>query len=202
MAATTPPLLEEIEPAILAVPARRGRLTCLVDGDGVSWMDERVRFDEITSVAYATSSGRLNLVQARVERRIRLVTASGELQLDLGVRSFGTKFEDEHSAIYSTVVAAVHARVEPRLRSEALRAIAAGRTVRIGKLRLTRDDISIRGRKRLEWRQLPEAQLERRKVIVRGTLEQNTSVLCTLDMLTPGAVLLPELLAEATLPFA
>lgn len=196
------PLVHTIEPAVLTVPTRRGHMTCLVDGDGVSWLGNRVRFDDITAVAYSTRQARLNLVQARFVRRIRLRTASAELRLDMGVRAFGPGFEDEYRSIYTTVVAAVHARVEPRLRSEAVRAMAAGEALRIGGLQLTREGISVRSGQRLEWHQMPEAQLEQDRVVVRGTAQYGPGALCTIDMLTLGAVLLPELLAEATLPFA
>ncbi len=204
MTTTLTPLLQNIEPVTLSTRlGRRAKFTCTIDGTGIQWGEHRLEFDDLTSLGYSTRTRRLNLVQRHLERRIRLLRGRDLFAIDLGHRSFGTDRDDEHLAIYSTVIASLHAQVEPRLRAEAIRAVAAGQSIQFGALRVSHDGLRVGHRSdRLEWRQLPVAQLEGDRVVVRATIEHDAEPLCVIAMLTPGAVLLPELLAEATVPFS
>lgn len=197
------PLLHDIDPAVLLVPDGRRVHECRLDTVALTWNEHRIRYDAITAVAYATRARALNLVQRQVERRVRLRTATGSFELVLGSRPFGANHGATQHAAYRSVLATLHATVEPRLRAQLLRRMAAGAEVTVGPLRLTSSRIeNLATGERVDWRQLPSAQLGRGVVSVSAAIEREAAALATIDMLLPNAPLLPELLDEATITFA
>ncbi len=201
----SPPLLHAIEPMRFEVPVRwRASVECRIEPDGITWDGVCLPFARINSVAYATRSHPVNLVQSQVSRRIRLEAGAGVIDVNLGHRPFGPRVDDAHRFAHDTIVATVHDAVEPRLRAEALRRMAAGEPVAIGPLTLTHaglthgDHHAIRP---VAWERLPVALLEGTQVVVRATVGSAEQP-WTLDQLTPNAVLLPELLEEAAQAFS
>lgn len=204
MTATLPlPLMHEITPAVMPVPDGRRTVECRLDATGISWGDRHVPYDHIASVAYSCRRRPLNLVQRRVERRLVLQARSGTLEIVMGRRAFGVDHDELHGAVYQAILSTLHHVVEPRLRSAMLRSMAADEVIRIGPLELDHSGLRLAGAdRRIEWRQLPTAQLEQGKVVLRATIEHPSSALARIDMLVPNAPLLPELLDEAAVTFS
>ena len=202
-APSSSPLLGDIIEQRFDVHLSRNHVVpCSVDATSMSWNGHTVEFSDIASVAYRMRRRSLNLIQSRIERRIIVGTPHGDLQIALGTSPFGRSNEHEQQGAYQAIVEALYERVEPRLRSEIIRSIAAGRVTQIGVLQLSHDSVSNTATgETIEWRQLPVAQIEGRRVVVRATVEHDGDPVCSMDMLTRGAVLLPELLADATIPF-
>ena len=204
MTATIVPSLPLLSPTTFVVT--RGwteTSSCVVDAGSVNWNDQHVSFTEVTGLAYGTRRRSLNLVQRRTERTIVLETDRARCIIEMGTNRFGPSDERAQHDLYATLVATLHGRVEPRLRGDLLRSIAAGGSPMIGDLELDRCGVTsaVSGTS-IEWRQLPEAQLEQGMVVVRATIEHPDMPLASIPMLSTNAVLLPELLAEATFSFS
>ncbi len=202
----SPPLLHTVEPMDAQVPVRwRASVACRLDARGIAWDGVNIAFDRIRTVAYSSRQHSVNLVQSRVSRRIVLEAPDARIDIHLGHQPFGPRFDDVHRAVYDAVVAAVHEAAEPRLRAEGLRRIAAGEPLHIGPLTLTHAGLGHRHHhsvRPVSWERLPVALLEGTQVVVRATVSRDGDQPWTLDMMTPNAVLLPELLVEATRAFA
>lgn len=199
-----PPTL--VTPTMIDVPLGRGRTVALsVDERSVAIGRRHVALEDVRTVAYGTHTGSLNLVQRRVERHVRLTDDAGEIELALGVHAFGARNEFVHHQAYGAITTAIHAIVEPRLRAEILRTIASGAQVQIGDLWLDHDGIRSRSRAEdtpIAWAHLPVAEFQRRLVAITATIDRADTVTWTVPMLTPNAVLLPELLIDAADAFA
>ncbi len=204
MTATIVPSLPLLCPATFVVS--RGwteTSSCVIDADSVRWDNRHVNLAEVTGAAYRTRRRSLNLVQRRTERVVVLETASDRCVIEMGTNRFGPSDARAQHDLYASLVATLHSQVEPRLRGDLLRSIAAGGSPMIGGLQLDRCGVtSASSGISIEWRQLPEAQLERGVVVVRATIEHPDRPVASIPMLSTNAVLLPELLAEATFAFS
>lgn len=205
MTATMPtPLLHTLDPVALTIrDGWRGRNEYRLDRSAVTWNNKRLAYDDIETVAYCAFRRPYNLVQRRLERRVRLGARRGGLELRLGVHAFGPNLAAQHHDAYRLLLTTLHALVEPRLRAQVLRTVAVDHAVDIGALRLSAGHLeNTHTGERVEWRQLPSAQLEKDQVVVRVAVDHDTHPLARLSMLTPNAPLLPELLDEAAITFS
>lgn len=199
----TTPLLPALTPVRSVVPLRwRAAADLVVDADAVSWNGHRLPFASVRSVAYATRPRLVNLVQRRVERRVHLAGADDVIAIELATGAFGPRHETEHRSAYEGLVSMLHAVVEPRLRTEHLRQIAAGHTVPVGPLTLDRAGVAHAEGGRLSWDRLPTAALDGADVSIRAALPRPTDRPWHIPMICPNAVLLPELLDECGIAFA
>ena len=202
---TLAPHLPAIAPMHDVVPTRwLAAAACTVDGEGIIWDGVEIGFHEMTTVAYATRSGTINLVQRRVERRIHVTSTGRSLAIELATAPFGPRHEDHQRSIYGAVVEALHSVVEPRLCAELLREIAAGSVVNIGPLGLSAEGVrhqNIRRGPALTWEQIPIAMLDGEDVTVVAAAPRLNDPAWVVDMIVPNGVLLPELLAECAEAF-
>lgn len=198
-------LLYAIEPFDVCIPmAWRRTATCRVDGDGIEWNGSRVRFDDVVSVSYSSRKRSLNLVQRQMERRVVMATATSRMTIVMGRTPFGPRAENVRQGAYDSIVAALYQSVEPRLRSELLRAMAAGEQVEIGSLVLGSSGITnteAPQERPMTWDRLPGAFLDGDTVRVAAAISGGPES-WTLPMSCANAVLLPELLVEAAEAFA
>jgi hypothetical protein len=203
----TTPFPTYVVPTSVVVPiAWRATAECSVNETGIGWNDVALAYTQITSVAYGTQVRTVNLVQRRVMRRLRIDSATGDcLDIHLARRPFGPRAEMPQQTAFALIVASLHEMVEPRLRARYLRAIAAGDTVTVGPISM--NDVGMihesdpLGRPR-GWDRLPIALLEADHVLVESAVAGFDQKPWVLDAMTPNAVLLPELLAEAAEAFA
>ncbi len=203
MTATLTPHLLEIAPASFTVP--RGwaaTASCQIDRAGVRWGEQHVAFDDLTAVAYKASRISRNLVQRQTARSVWLTTQTQTLHIALGHERFGPNRSGQHHEIYGSLVDALHTHAEPRLRADSIRTLAAGQAIWIGHLRLDRHGLHNQvTQQSMHWRQLPVAQVEGDVVSVRAVIEADSREPQTVPMQAANAVLLPELVAEASLLF-
>lgn len=198
---TLAPLLPAISPMHQVVPTRWGAAAAItVDGEGIIWDGIEVGFHQITTVAYATRSRTLNLVQRRVERRVHVSSTGRSLAIELATAPFGPRHEDHQRGIYRAVVEVLYSTVEPRLRAQLIREIAAGSLANIGPLEVTAEGVRHRDARRepaLSWEQIPIASLDGEHVtIVAAAAPRRDDPTWVVEMIEPNAVLLPELFAE------
>jgi hypothetical protein len=203
MTATLTPHLLEIAPASFTVP--RGwaaTASCHIDRGGVRWGEQHVAFEDLTAVAYKARRISRNLVQRQTARSVWLTTPTQRLHIALGHERFGPNRSGQYHEIYGSLVEALHTHAEPRLRAESIRTLAAGQDIWIGHLRLDRHGIHNNVKQQtMHWRQLPVAQVEGDIVSVRAVIEAGPNEPQTVPMQAANAVLLPELVAEASLLF-
>lgn len=184
----------------LIVPDTRRPDVCIEFGahditiDGV-----RVRYDDITAIAYAATDGRANLVQRRHRRTVRMWTATGAVAVDLGRARLGPLHDDEQAHAYAFVIGALHDDVERRLRASLLAAVRRGERIGFGALDLDPEGAILRRGRRADvtwsWPDGPTAELEGDTVAIRAG--RNEAVLGRIPAMVPNAVLLPELLLSA-----
>jgi len=203
MTATLTPHLHELAPTTFVVPRSWAVGTpCDIDSQGVQWGDQRIQFSDLTAVAYRATKRSRNLVQRHIARSIWLTGRSETLHIALGHERFGPNRDAQLHDIYGSLTDALHTHVEPRLRSELVRRLAAGEDVWIGALRLDRHGVhNPVERRSMNWRQLPVAQVEGKDISIRAVIEAAPSVAETVPMQAANGVLLPELVAEASLLF-
>jgi hypothetical protein len=192
---TMTPLPPFVAPTELRVPLRRHEAVQLrLEADSISWGGSTVRFDEIQAVSYASRERVFNLVQRGLERRIQLVTDTTTLAIELATGAFGARHESAHSDAYRAIVDTLHVRVEPRLCVELSRAIAIGRPIFIGALRLDQSGLH-RGGESLGWERLPDAMFDGDQVVVNAGVCRSGDIDFAIPMREPNAVLLPELVS-------
>lgn len=205
MTATMPtPLLYTIDPSPIDV--RDGwwrRHECTIDEHGIVWNGRRLAYQDITAVGYRCTTRVYNLVQRRVDRRILLGFDRTASEIRLGEAAFGPNNVASQRDTYRMILATLHELVEPRLRAQLLRALATDSIVEIGPLRLSSNHLEHRASgTRVQWRQLPSAQLDGETVVVTAAIEHIGTPLARIDALTANAPLLPELLDEAAITFS
>lgn len=197
----TTPLPNCVLPTSVVVPTGwRTSATCTVDESGIVWDGQEVAYDQITSVAYSTSVHTMNFVQRRIMRHLSIRSTSVQLEIQLARHPFGPRAEHPQQSAYAAMIASLHEIVEPRLRSEYLRSIAAGDTVVIGAISMNHVGMTHEsdpdGPPRT-WSQLPLALLEADHVLVESAVAGVNEGPWKVNTMIPNAVLLPELLVEA-----
>jgi hypothetical protein len=159
-----------------------------------------IALDDIGGVAYSTHPTHANLVQRRIRRRIWLAVPDGSLNLELGTRRFGRQDGDREADAYQALVRVLHERVEPRLRRDRVAHLRAGGQVRIGRLTLAPNGLTLDagdGTRVWPWRSIPLAEL-RGDHVALVDCGRNNDVHCLIDARIPDAVMLPELLWSAS----
>ena len=151
--------------ALLGALGRRSR-RLVVDDEGLSWGKKSIRFADVTALSYWQSQTTPQVValigrHAPVMCQIDLFTGKKRTSI-----AFRARTDAEHAAFERTV-AVLGARVVTRLVDEALAEIDAGRTVEVGRFRLSKSGIGNR-RKHVPWESI---------VAVRPTPQQHTNVL-------------------------
>lgn len=133
--------------AYLGALGRRSR-RLVVDDEGLSWGKKSIRFADVTALSHWQLR---TTVQVGVP--IRLATVMCQIDLYAGKKrtsiAFRARTEEEHAA-YERTVAVLDALVARRLVDETLAAIDAGRTVEVGKFRLSKSGIAQR-RTHVPW---------------------------------------------------
>ncbi len=202
----TTPLPNCFVPTSVVVPTGwRTTATCTVDGTGIAWDDVELAYGQMTSVAYSTQMRTVNLVQRQVRRHLSITSTDSELEIHLARQPVGPRAELPQQTAFAAMVASLHEMVEPRLRAEYLRAIAAGDTVVLGPISMNHIGMTHesdplcapRG-----WDQLPLALLEADHVLVQSAVAGVNESPWKLNTMIPNAVLLPELLVEAAEAFS
>lgn len=134
--------------AHLGALGRRSR-RLVVDDEGLSWGKKSIRFADVT----ALSHWQLRTTPQVVVPIGRLATVMCQIDLYSGKKrtsvAFQARTDDEHAAFERTV-AVLDARVATRLVDEILAAIDAGRTVEVGRFRLSKNGIGHR-RTHVPW---------------------------------------------------
>lgn len=201
---TLSPLPPTFGPLELRVPTGwRTTAVFRVDDEAMEWDGHRMDFADIDRVAYATSERSLNLVQRQVTRRVHVGADDTTIAIEVGTQPFGPRSDVPHHQLYRTAVDVLHARVEPRLRAELRRRIAAGRMMTVGGLGLARAGVTLPAVERvMTWDRLPGAIFEGDRVRIRAAVGHHDEAPWDIPMLAPNAVLLPELLAECAEVFS
>ena len=197
----TPTPFAPLELTVATAP--RTDIQMAVDAAALRWDRVEVDLDQVTAISYAARPRRHWGVVRRVTRTIRLWTGDGApFGIELQGGTLTHSLEAPQLAAYGAITSALYAATEPRLRAELLRCMAAGDTVRLGHWRL--DDRGLHDTSGLSvaWEHLPTAVLDGEAVVITHRLECGRVERRRISMLTPNAVLLPELLDEAAIVFA
>lgn len=191
-------------PLELTVPtSAHTKVQMVVDSDALWWDGYLIDLERVAAVAYSARPRRHRGVVRRVSRVIRLWTGVGEpFEIELDGGSLGRSLEQPQLAAYAAITSALYAGAEPRLRSELLRGMAAGEEIPIGQWRLDRRGMHDSTGLSVAWEHLPAAVLDGEVVAITHRLECGRVEHRRVSMLTPNAVLLPELLDDAAVVFA
>lgn len=197
----TPVLFPPLELNVATSP--RSDLRMAIDATVLRWDELEVRLDDLTAIAYAARARRRLGVVRRVSRTIRLWQGDRPpVVIDLHGGTLARSLEGPQLAAYGAITSALYAAAEPRLRAELLRRIATGDRVQLGPWTLDARGISDDTGLSVGWDQLPTAVLDGEFVAITHRREGGGVDHRRLSMLTPNAVLLPELLDEAAVVFA
>lgn len=181
----------------------RSEIHMTIDAFDLRWDRVHVDLEQITAISYAARPRRHWGIARRVTRTIRLWSGDGapfEIELQGGTLSHS--LEAPQLAAYGAITSALYAGTEPRLRAELLRRIAAGDTVQLGHWRIDDRGLHDTVGMSIGWEHLPTATLDGESVVITHRLECGRVERRRLCMLTPNAVLLPELLDEAAVVFS
>lgn len=174
-----------------------------VDAAVLRWDQMEITLGQVSAIAYAARPRRHWGLVRRVTRTIRLWTGDGApFTIELQGGTLARSLETTQLPAYGAITSALYASTEPRLRAELLRRMAAGDTLQLGQWRLDDRGMHDATGFSMAWEDLPTAVLDGESVAITHRLEGGRVQHRRISMLTPNAVLLPELLDEAAVVFS
>ena len=174
-----------------------------IDAGHMRWDEIEIDLDQVRAIAYAARPRRHWGLVRRVTRTIKLWTGDGApFTIELQGGTVTRSLETTQLPAYQAITSALYAATEPRLRAELLRGMAAGDTLQLGAWRLDDRGMHDADGFSMAWEHLPTAVLDGESVALTQRLEGGRVEHRRICMLTPNAVLLPELLDEAAIVFA